>query len=298
MLWTISAIMCAALATDEKCLTPAQDKDLKTSMMSLDATLQVTSTALSISAMWKTGQNKTNLLEAAKIISTVDTDLTSKITGIAESTCGTCTGISKAVGEVMKDLENTMVGIDPQWKSNPIYNSVVTAVNMIVELVPGFCPSSAMYVDDDAFEIVQRNANGTCLNATQDRELHTSIMAIDATLKITVTSLDIAAMWKNGTVKEQLLNSSRIISAVDKDLVEKMTGIVEKTCGTCSDITKEVGVIIKDLENTMGAVEPQWKKNPIFTSVVSALNTIMWFVPGFCPSAVAKAAGRALAERI
>merc|ERR1719461_30061 len=43
-------------------------------------------------------------------------------------------------------------------------------------------------------------------------------------------------MWQNGTVHDNLLNASRIISAVDTNLVTQMTKITEETCGTCAQI--------------------------------------------------------------
>jgi len=262
---------------DTQCLTPEQDKILHTSIMAIDATLQITVTALNISAMWKNGTVKEQLLEASTIISAVDTNLVQKMTQITEETCGTCKQIVKGVNDIVHALEKTLSASVPGWKSNPIFNSVVLAVNSIIKIVPLFCslaptPSVALKAD------VQ------CLTPDQDKKLKTSIMAIDGTLKITSTSLNIAAMWRNGTVKAQLEQSSRIITAVDEQLVEKMIPITEKTCGTCQQITTQINEIVKDLENTMSAAVPDWKTNPIYMSVTMAINAILGIVPAFCPS--------------
>jgi len=271
-------LLSAALADD--CLTDDQDRTLKTTVMSLDATLKVTATSLNIAAMFKTGDDQANLQKAADIITSVDNDLVTKMTDIVEQTCGTCSQISKSVGDISKDLEDTMTDIEPDWKTNPIYASVTSAVNMILAIVPDFCPSMKLATPlfDDA------NNTVPCLTPDQDRDLHTAIMAVDATLKITTSSLDIAAMWKDGDEKMKLQNASTIIAAVDKDLVEKMTAVVEDTCGTCSKISGAVKMLVQDLEDTMTDIEPEWKSNPIYTSVVTAVNMILGIIPNFCPS--------------
>jgi len=272
----------SAMSSDTACLTPDQDKDLKTSIGAIDGTLQVTATSLNIAAMWKTGVEQENLQNASKIITAIDKDLVEKMTAITEKTCGTCSQITKSIGDITKDLEKTMADIEPDWKTNPIYNSVTMVLNMILGIVPNFCPSEmealrAMPATDPA--------GVPCLNKTQDRTLHTSIMAIDATLKITVTSLNIAGMWqKDPVVQDNLKNASRIISAIDTQLVTKMSSIVESTCGTCKQIVASVKNILHDLENTMVQIEPDWKTNPIYNSIVMVLNMIVGIIPEFCPT--------------
>jgi len=273
-------LLSAALADD--CLTDDQDRTLKTTVMSLDATLKVTTTSLNIAAMFKEEPDKSNLEQASKIISAVDDDLVTKMTGIVESTCGTCSQISKSVGDISQDLEKTMTDIEPDWKTNPIYASVTSAVNMILAIVPDFCPQ---YKLGRPFDGNGTSPDGVpCLTPDQDRDLHTAIMAVDATLKVTTSSLDIASMWKEGEEKENLEKASKIIGAVDTDLVEKMTSVVENTCGTCSMISTSVKDLVKDLEDTMTDIEPEWKMNPIYTSVVTAVNMILGIIPNFCPS--------------
>jgi len=261
--------------SQKQCLTPEQDKILHTSIMAIDATLKITCTSLNIAAMWKNGTVHDNLVNASRIISAVDTNLVSQMTKITEETCGTCTQIVKGVNDIVHDLENTLTAAVPEWKSNPIYNSVVMAVNSIVRIVPIFCPTRS--------EVALR-ADVQCLTPDQDTKLKTSIMAIDATMKLTVTSLEISAMWKNGTEKAQLEQAAKIITAVDTQLVQKMVPITEKTCGTCSQITASVQKIVQDLENTLTAAVPDWKTNPIYMSVTMALNGILGIVPAFCPT--------------
>lgn len=281
MLYLVTLLLGVLSATTQDpstCLTPTQDRDLKTSIMAIDATLKITVTALNISAMWKNGTEKDQLLEASRIISAVDTNLVSQMTKITEETCGTCKQIVKGVNDIVHALENTLSSSVPEWKTNPIYNSVVLAVNSVVRIVPVFCnlaPSDSVKLMSDV----------QCLTPDQDKKLKTSIMAIDGTLKITVTSLNIAAMWQNATVKAQLEQAATIISSVDTNLVEKMTEITEKTCGTCSQITTEVNQITTDLENTLSGAVPDWKTNPVFMSVTMALNGILAIIPNFCPTA-------------
>merc|ERR1719461_288642 len=225
--------------------------------------------------MWQNGTVHDNLLNASRIISAVDTNLVTQMTKITEETCGTCTQIVGGVKDIVHSLENTLTAAVPDWKSNTIYNSVVMAVNSIIGIVPAFCPTRSE---------ISLQADVKCLTPDQDKKLKTSIMAIDASLKVTVTALDISAIWKNGTEKAQIEQAAKIISAVDTQLVQKMVPITEKTCGTCSQITASVQEIVQDLENTLTAAVPDWKTNPIYMSVTMAINGILGIVPAFCPT--------------
>merc|ERR1712190_105202 len=93
------------LEADVQCLTPDQDKTLKT------------------------------------IITAVDTQLVSKMVPITEETCGSCQQISTSVQKIVQDLENTLTAAVPDWRTNPIYMSVTMAVNGILGIVPAFCPA-------------------------------------------------------------------------------------------------------------------------------------------------------------
>jgi len=275
MLYVFTLLLGALSSSQKQCLTPEQDKQLKTSIMAIDATLKITCTSLDIAAMWKTGVVHDQLVNSSRIISAVDVNLVQKMTKITEETCGTCKQITGGVKDIVHSLEDTLSAAVPEWKSNPVFNGVVLAVNTILGLVPAICniiPAPTLKAD------VQ------CLTPDQDKKLKTSIMAIDGTLKLTVTSLDISAMWKTGVVKDQLQQASRIITAVDQNLVQKLIPITEKTCGTCAQITTQVNEIVKDLENTMTAAVPDWKTNLIFASITTAINGILGIVPAFCPT--------------
>jgi len=278
MLYTLFSLLSLGAVAQKQCLTPTQDKQLHTSIMAIDATLKITCTSLNIAALWKTGLVHEQLVNASRIIGAVDTNLVQKMTTIAEETCGTCAQISKGVSDIVHDLEDTLSASVPEWKTNPVFNSVVLAVNTIVRLVPVICgvvPAPTLQAD------VQ------CLTPDQDKKLKTSIMAIDGSLQLTATSLDISAMWKTGKQQEQLKQASQIITAVDKNLVQKMIPITEKTCGTCAQITTQVNEIVKDLEATLTAAVPDWKTNLIFASITTAINGILGIVPAFCPSPTA-----------
>lgn len=273
-----AAFFASALAQTQ-CLTPEQDRDLKTSIMAVDATLKITCTSLDIAAMWNNGTVKEQLQQASQIIGAVDTELVPKMIAITEETCGTCAQITKGVNDIAKALEDTLKKAVPDWQTNPIFKSVVMAVNIILRIVPNFCPDTPAPGQERALF-----ADAPCLTPDQDRTLKTSIISIDTTLKMTATGLTIGAMWQTGVEKEQLQNASRIITAVDEQFVQKMTAITEETCGTCTQVTKGVKDIVTDLENTMSAAAPDWKTNPIFKSVTMVVNMILEIVPNFCPS--------------
>merc|ERR1719356_369181 len=197
-------LLLGALSQKQPCLNANQTRILHTSIMAIDATLKLTCTSLDIAAMWQNGTVHDNLLNASRIISAVDTNLVTQMTKITEETCGTCSQIVGGVKDIVHSLENTLTAAVPDWKSNTIYNSVVMAVNAIIGIVPAFCPTRSE---------ISLQADVKCLTPDQDKKLKTSIMAIDATLKITVTSLDISAMWKNGTEKAQIEQAAEMILA-------------------------------------------------------------------------------------
>merc|ERR550525_224264 len=90
-------------------------------------------------------------------------------------------------------------------------------------------------------------------------------------------------MYKDGLQKEQIQNASRIIEAVDKSLVENMVEITEETCGTCTQIVQGVKKIMTSLEDTLSEAVPEWKTDPIYNTVVMAVNALVSIVPNFCP---------------
>merc|ERR1719336_1564562 len=79
-----------------------------------------------------------------------------------------------------------------------------------------------------------------CLNASQKRKLQISMASIQTVLSVSVTSLNIAALFKSGKVKKQLEQSSRIIKAVNTELIAKLQPIILSTCGTCLQISTNV----------------------------------------------------------
>jgi len=282
---TIAVALGMGFPEDTKCLTPDQDRTLKTTIMSIDAAMQVTATSLNIAAMWKDGLQKEQLLNASKIITAVDQQFVVKMIGITEETCGTCSQITKGVQDIVHDLEDTLTASVPDWKTNPIYSSVTTILNTILNIIPHFCPESLAVLTD---------GDQQCLTPDQDKQLKTAINSIDAAMQTSVAALNIAAIWKTGVQQEQIQNASRIIDAVDKQFVTKMIGITEETCGTCSQVTKGVKDIATDLENTLTASVPDWKTNPIYSSVTLVVNLILNIVPNFCPSTLALRAFNAI----
>lgn len=127
---------------NSSCLTPQQQKDLKTAVTSIKAVLITATTALRIAALAeKNATIKKDLWEAATVTSAVNQQLVSQLEKIANESCGTCDQIVTAVNDAITAIESTLAKIDPDWKNNAIFKAVVAAIQSVIDLVKAICPS-------------------------------------------------------------------------------------------------------------------------------------------------------------
>merc|ERR1719219_2783194 len=135
----------------------------------------------------------------------------------------------------------------------------------------------------DAFEM-DDDSGDSCLNNAQSRALRISLTTIRTTFTLTTSTLSITAAFRPiGRVRTQLTQAARIIGAVNDELVAALSPIVRSTCGSCSQITTNVGTIVNSLKSTLGAAVPEWRTNPIFSSVTTVLSALIGLIPAFCP---------------
>lgn len=283
-------------ATTRECLNAGQKRKLQISMASIQTVLSVSVTSLNIAALFKSGKVKKQLEQSSRIIKAVNTELIAKLQPIILSTCGTCMQISTNVAQLTQHLTSTVSAAVPDFATNPIFNAVTQVITMIATLVPSFCPQpqmDAMFEQDamtlglpDSVEMDDFEMDATmkeCLNSKQKRTLKISMASIQTVLSVSVTSLNIAAMFKSGSTKAKLERSSQIIGAVNSQLVAKLEPIVTGTCGSCSQISTQVGSLTAAITATLGESVPEWKTNPIYSAVTQVVNMIVNLVPSFCP---------------
>jgi len=128
-------------ANNGSCLTPQQDEQLKEAVKIIGNTLTIAEDALKVAAFATTDpQTKQNLKLAARIIETVNQEIVANLTKIADETCGTCTQIVAAVGDMVQEIEDALTSIEPDWQNNPIFKGVVDAIKAILEIVKAICP--------------------------------------------------------------------------------------------------------------------------------------------------------------
>lgn len=109
--------------------------------------------------------------------------------------------------------------------------------------------------------------------------------AIGGTLSATVIALEIAAEAEsNATTKANLILAAKIISAVNKDLVQNLTKIANEACGTCTQIVAAVADAVDAIKQTLEKIDPAWQTNPIWKAVFTAVNAILAIVKDVCPS--------------
>lgn len=285
-------------ATTKECLNSSQKRKLQISMASIQTVLSVSVTSLNIAALFKSGKVKKQLEQSSRIIKAVNTELIAKLQPIILSTCGTCLQISTNVAQLTQHLTATVSAAVPDFATNPIFNAVTQVITMIATLVPSFCPQPQMdmmfeqdamtlglpdSVDMDDLDMMMDATAKECLNSKQKRTLKISLASIQTVLSVSVTSLNIAAMFKSGSVKAKLERSSKIVGAVNSQLVAKLEPIVTGTCGSCSQISTQVGSLTAAITATLGESVPEWKTNPIFSAVTQVVNMIVNLVPSFCP---------------
>eukprot|EP00730_Choanoeca_flexa_P003181 TRINITY_DN11318_c0_g1_i1.p1 TRINITY_DN11318_c0_g1~~TRINITY_DN11318_c0_g1_i1.p1 ORF type:complete len:291 (+),score=88.21 TRINITY_DN11318_c0_g1_i1:61-933(+) len=273
----IMAVGTSAIAStpNDNCLTPQQDKELKEAVTGIKITLTATVTALDIAAAAeKDPTTKSNLELAARIISSVEIDLVNNLTSIAESACGTCENITHVVNQTVVAIEQTLSRIEPDWRNNTIWKVVVEAVNDILAIVEVVCPSQR-----------QLRLNDSCLNGTQLKELKAIVNGVQILFTAVDTALDIAAAAeKDATIKRNLEEAEHVISSISEVLLANLTRIAEDPCATCSNIVFTVDDAAHLIEATLTAIEPNWQSDPIFQTVVKAIDQILGYVSQLCPS--------------
>tara|TARA_B110000208_G_scaffold160422_1_gene195557 strand:+ start:136 stop:666 length:531 start_codon:yes stop_codon:yes gene_type:complete len=133
---------------------------------------------------------------------------------------------------------------------------------------------------------VLRNNNDSCLTPAQDKTLTTVVKVTHGVLATAVISLDIAAVAeKNVTTQKDLELAATIVSTLNKDIVGNLTYIAEEACGTCKQIVHCVDDSCEAVEEALERIEPDWKTNPIFEAVVTAVNAVLSIAADICPNA-------------
>lgn len=274
--------LCASLVfalKNDSCLTPAQDAQLKEATTVISNTLRVAEDALSIAAFFeKDPQTKQNLQLASHIIDVVNKEIVANLTKIADETCGTCTEITAAVGDMVQEIEDALTQIEPDWKNNPLFKSIVDAIQAILEIVNAVCPSNHSFVEKFS------GLKDSCLTPDQDAQLKKATKIIGNTLTVTTDALKVAAfLQKDAQTKQNLKLAATIIETVNQEIVANLTKIADETCGTCTEITSAVGDMIQEIEDSLTQIEPDWKNNPLFQGIVDAITAILEVVKAVCP---------------
>ncbi len=131
-----------AVKDDPSCLTPAQETQLKEAITGIKATLDTVDASLLIAwAAEKDPTIKQNLLIAEKVISAVNIEIVNNLTKIAEEACGNCSQIVETIDDAVTSIEDTLTKVDPDWKTNPLYESIVAALSGIMGIIKAFCPN-------------------------------------------------------------------------------------------------------------------------------------------------------------
>jgi len=284
-MWGIFCLVVLASA-QTGCLTPEQDAQLQKAVTIIDNTLHLTVVALKIAAVAeKDPQTKQNLQLAARIIDAVDTELVGNLTRIVEETCGTCTEVTDAVTDIVHTLEDMLTQIEPDWQDDPLFKGIVEAVDSILAIVKAVCPSDYTWVSPGLpGSKAPVAAQNSCLTPEQDQQLSQAVQAIEGVFDATEVALLIAARSTSGQTSDNLKQAAKIMRAINKELVQELTQIVDETCGTCTEVVSAVADIVADLEKMLTDIEPDWQNDPLFKAIVDAISSILDIVKAVCPT--------------
>jgi len=132
--------------------------------------------------------------------------------------------------------------------------------------------------------LVNGSLQDGCLTPEQQDQLEKAVTVIDGVMKLTQISLKLAASQQSDPqTAANLQEAARIIGVIDEELVQNLEHIAQETCGTCAEVTAAVQDIVKILEEMLVQIEPDWEDDPIFKSIVEAIDTILDIVAVFCP---------------
>lgn len=274
---------------NSSCLNANQTKELKEAITGIQATLTTAVVALDIAAAAEKNPNtKEQLREAARDIKIVSQVLVANLTSIVESACGTCDDIVLDVNETIVAIEQTMAGIEPGWANTTAFKAVKIALNAILTVAETICPSrtakqlhiKAIYLNTPVANLLNNNS---CLNASQTDALKKATAGIQIVLQTTVIALEIAERAEtNNKTKTDLAEAVTVVKALSDTLVANLTKIIEEACGTCTQIVDAVNDAITTVEDTLTKIDPDWRNDPLFQDIVSAISSIISFVHVLC----------------
>lgn len=263
---------------NSSCLTPKQDEELKKAIAGIQITLSATVTALDIAAAAESNpKTKKELKEAATVIHSVSKNLVSNLTEIVEDACGTCSQIVRVVNESAQAIENTIAGIAPELKNTTTWTVIVTAINDILEIAEIVCPEKQF--------VPQQRLRDSCLNGTQLHTFEKVIAGIQTVLTAAEVALDVAASSESDPkTKQQLQDAEKVVKAISVELIGNLTKIAESPCATCTEIVNIVEQLTHALEDTLKDINPNWANDPLWKSIVTALDQIFGYIDVICPS--------------
>jgi hypothetical protein len=129
-----------AIVQNEPCLTPKQDEQLKEAVKGIQTGFDVVDAALIVAALAEKNETiRDNIQLAESVISAVNKDIVGNLTKIAEEACGNCSQITKTVQDSVNALEEALTKIEPDWKTNPIFEAVTGFINVILDVVTAVC---------------------------------------------------------------------------------------------------------------------------------------------------------------
>mmetsp|Transcript_12366 Transcript_12366/g.15016 ORF Transcript_12366/g.15016 Transcript_12366/m.15016 type:complete len:742 (+) Transcript_12366:142-2367(+) len=269
------------LQKTESCLSPDEERDLETSVEYIETTLNVAAFALkSYAQIQKDDSLRAKLEKASSAVDAINHDLVSDLSQIVEGTCGKCSDIFKVVEEAESDLERTILDIEPNWETDPLYDAISTALAAINKIGKDVCSMGSMEVE----VIPNFQLNQDCLTPEEDEKLKQAVGVLKVVFKVADVALKLAIdLEEDDETRQKLELAAQVVEATSKDILSNLTAIVEEACGSCTEITKAVSDALKSLEAELTDIDPEWRNDSRFATIVNLVTSLLGFAKELCP---------------
>lgn len=132
---------------------------------------------------------------------------------IGNEACGTCNGIVQTISDSVDAIEKAIGDIEPDWTRSPIFKDIVTGIDSVLEIATNSCPSYLIFLS---------KAEESCLSDDQEEKLEEVVKHLDKFFQVVVVSLEVAAAAvPDDATKQKLIESAKIIGAIEKDIIRK-----------------------------------------------------------------------------
>eukprot|EP00924_Labyrinthula_sp_SR-Ha-C_P015479 snap_masked-scaffold_4-processed-gene-0.38-mRNA-1 protein AED:1.00 eAED:1.00 QI:0/-1/0/0/-1/1/1/0/1049 len=282
------------LKPKEGCLTPDEKEKLYNISEYVETGLSYSAKLIRIYAKFQVDPAKRISLEkTADVVDAIADDIVTNITRLADEFCGTCPQEVDALKDMILVLEDALFDIEPMWKETHIYDAIKSVTDTVFEKLKGFCTEipekqelgrNFLRTEPEILFVATSDDPSGCLSPEQEQQFTYYAQKFSEALLYAADALKIyATEVTDEDTKAKYLFVAKVLESVSKDIVEKITRVLDEPCATCADIiqvAKDVEVLV---ERTMSDVDPNWRSDPEYQRVIMGIEAVLTMAEGLCP---------------